>query len=251
MWLGYNSKLCFDIVSQNQPIKYFKEENSAHKECLQEYYYNIFESFVKFNLKLLINQNIQESLSLACLSPTGLFLALPPWIFLFIQTVRNQLIFENRHITAQFTISNALSAAREQKLAQQDSGFPKRSFLPSFEQGPLPSLTVTCNTDAAWSKETGTTGLEWCFESLQPHISKCCSKSLLSVSSPITTKRKEKKQFASYSHPKSIGIGNRGRECVAELKRKREIERFPKLERLPLRHFFNVLFSILQLEKMI
>lgn len=55
MWLGYNSKLCFDIVSQNQPIKYFKEENSAHKECLQEYYYNIFESFVKFNLKLLIN----------------------------------------------------------------------------------------------------------------------------------------------------------------------------------------------------
>lgn len=68
--------------------------------------------------QLSLHSAIKEISGKICLPPCGIIGDLASWICWSNWTARNQLIFENRHISAQTTVSKALSSAREWQAAQ-------------------------------------------------------------------------------------------------------------------------------------
>ncbi|KAL0743087.1 hypothetical protein Bca4012_084600 [Brassica carinata] len=98
---------------------------------------------------------IQEASLLVCLPPTGLVGNFSSWIFWFLWTSRNKLVFENRHISAGSTISSAITS------------------------------TVVCNTDAAWSCESSIAGLGWIYNLSDLNKQEALSKCSRNVSSPL------------------------------------------------------------------
>lgn len=108
---------------------------------------------------------IQEASEVVCVPPTGIVGNLSSWICWFIWTTRNQLVFENRHISAQNTLSHALAAAWEWQTAQQNgTQVSSGSHTHSVEMITTPPGTVLCNTDASWTLESGAAGLGWLFD---------------------------------------------------------------------------------------
>ncbi|KAL0717697.1 hypothetical protein Bca4012_067019 [Brassica carinata] len=122
-----------------------------------------------------LSSALRESLSLICLPPTGLSVNVSSWIFWYLWYARNLLLFENRQVSARVTTSFALSSTREWQAAQHKITMPHLSS----------SFAVTCNTDAAWSKDTGTAGLGWVFDGSIQSAVQHMSKSLPVVSSPL------------------------------------------------------------------
>lgn len=111
-----------------------------------------------------IKIGIEAATSWACLPPCGITGDIFSWVAWNIWTTRNLLIFESLPASAQATASTALAGAREWLQAQDNnSKSPKSTQI--AERPPSPPLgTVTCNTDAAWKKETLDAGLAWIFD---------------------------------------------------------------------------------------
>lgn len=69
---------------------------------------------------------------------------------------------------SRFTATKVLTDAREWSLAQiLDVPHPKITQIQRRPQS-IPINVVTCNTDAAWKKETSAAGLAWIFDSSSP-----------------------------------------------------------------------------------
>ncbi|WZZ81989.1 hypothetical protein YC2023_102561 [Brassica napus] len=112
-----------------------------------------------------LEAGIQEASEVVCVLPTGIVGNLSSWICWFIWTTRNQLVFENRHISALNTLSHALAAAREWQTAQQNgTQVSSGTHTHSVEMITTPPGTVLCNTDASWTLESGAAGLGWLFD---------------------------------------------------------------------------------------
>ena len=122
---------------------------------------------------------------LICLPPIGLYVNFPSWVCWFLWITRNRHVFENHHISAGSTISSALASAREWKMAQQ--GCLSLYRISAFLTGTItpPPQTVVCNSEAAWSRESGIAGLGWIYDYTHLNIKEVMSKCFLYISSPL------------------------------------------------------------------
>lgn len=95
------------------------------------------------------------------LPPTGISSDIFSWICWNIWTARNNLFFENRHISASTVMTNTISGAREWLVAQE-SCRPLHQ-VPPLCQPPthFPPEVTPCNSDAAWKNDSLTAGLGW------------------------------------------------------------------------------------------
>ncbi|KAF3518087.1 hypothetical protein DY000_02059356 [Brassica cretica] len=107
------------------------------------------------------HQALIRATSLLNLPPTGLTSDLVSWILWGIWKARNLLSFEHKATTAPAVMTSAISGAREWSMAQQ-TNLPRTSTTRYMERPPtLPTVRLTCNSDAAWRKETNNAGLGW------------------------------------------------------------------------------------------
>lgn len=105
-----------------------------------------------------------------CLPPSGISLHILPWILWVIWTSRNTLLFEGRSLSPEETATKGLKLAQE--WSQSQGKLKSVNTLPSLPRNhlkmascePVSSNTITCKTDAAWSKDTMTAGFGWVFE---------------------------------------------------------------------------------------
>ncbi|KAF3574924.1 hypothetical protein F2Q69_00063235, partial [Brassica cretica] len=99
--------------------------------------------------------------SLVGLPPMGIISDIFSWICWNILTARNNLLFENRPISASTTMMNAISGAREWLVAQELSK-PLCHILPLCRPPThLPQDFTPCNSDRAWTGDSLTAGLGW------------------------------------------------------------------------------------------
>ncbi|CAN6931355.1 unnamed protein product [Brassica oleracea] len=107
------------------------------------------------------HQALIRATSLLNLPPTGLTSDLVSWILWGIWKARNLFSFEHRATTAPAVMTSAISGAREWSMAQQ-TNLPRTSTTRYMERPPtLPTVLLTCNSDAVWRKETNNAGLGW------------------------------------------------------------------------------------------
>lgn len=96
----------------------------------------------------------------SCLPPTGLISGhLAPWILWQIWCSRNQFIFEGRTVSAEETLTKAISLAREWTSSQEKQKRPTPRKTPPQE--PTPRNCTIVNTDAAWRATSLIAGLGW------------------------------------------------------------------------------------------
>lgn len=99
-----------------------------------------------------------------CLPPCGIAGDIFSWVAWNLWITRNQLLFEARPASAQSTASKALASAREWSQAQEPPPKPAKNTQIHGRPDSIPADTVTCNSDAAWRKESSTAGLAWIFD---------------------------------------------------------------------------------------
>ncbi|KAL0801288.1 hypothetical protein Bca101_056464 [Brassica carinata] len=120
---------------------------------------------------------LHASKKITNLPPSGLSSGtLFPWICWTIWTSRNQLIFENRVITAEDTLSKAVCLAKEWQEAQVQA----QDLVPSsstLANRVVPSTglrfnsqAVLVHTDAAWKSDTNKAGVGWIFSDSEGNI---------------------------------------------------------------------------------
>ncbi|KAF2617147.1 hypothetical protein F2Q68_00042253 [Brassica cretica] len=106
-------------------------------------------------------QALMMASSLVGLPPMGIISDIFSWICWNILTARNNLLFENRPISASTTMMNAISGAREWLVAQESSK-PLCHILPLCRPPThLPQEFTPCNSDRAWTGDSLTAGLGW------------------------------------------------------------------------------------------
>lgn len=116
------------------------------------------------------------------LPPTGIALdSLAPWILWHLWTARNNLIFNNRHLTSAEVVSKAIASAREWVTSQ---GVASRNLTPPIRPPPIATQGVCLiRTDAAWNETTKIAGLGWTIEESREVAS--YSRASRHVSSPL------------------------------------------------------------------
>lgn len=110
---------------------------------------------------------VENTSSWICLPPCGIQGDLFSWVCWNLWITRNQLLFESRPASVQ-SLSQKLLLAPENRHMHMILVWTCQRILrwPQF----IPIDTVTCNTDAAWKKETSNAGLAWIFDSSSPLI---------------------------------------------------------------------------------
>lgn len=129
-----------------------------------------------------------------CLPPTGIATSILPWILWAIWTSRNTAIFEGRHLSPEDTASKGLRLAQEWSQSQG----PSRALKISKQTGTLPTArlhqppgasigraALTCNSDAAWNKDSLCAGFGWIIDGPPLHAPICGSSSQDFVGSPL------------------------------------------------------------------
>lgn len=131
----------------------------------------------------------KEAIQLSCLKvnlpPVGSSANLFPWICWGLWLNRNLLKFENRQNTPPDILSKAIAFLREWETAHTALDQRPRIKPPQVPiQLSAPSI-ITCNTDAAWNKDSGEAGLAWIFKDQSgAEVSRGCQHQL-HVSSPL------------------------------------------------------------------
>lgn len=99
--------------------------------------------------------------SKSCLPPSGVALGpLAPWILWQLWISRNALVFNNRTISADETLSKAIASAREWQTNQTMKPTGQLAQT-TREANPPSTICFTLQTDAAWIPRTKTAGLGW------------------------------------------------------------------------------------------
>lgn len=94
-----------------------------------------------------------------CLPPSGISAGqLAPWILWQIWYARNQLCFEGKVLSAEETLTKAVSQAREWLNAQDRHSSKPR---PKTKPTPTPPNCAVVSTDAAWRASTNLAGFGW------------------------------------------------------------------------------------------
>lgn len=123
-----------------------------------------------------------------CLPPTGITTNILPWVCWNIWISRNLLIFEDRRRSPEEVALLSITNCREWLSAQPTKIQPRSETNQQLQRTPIalvPSTTVRCNTDAAWSKDHQAAGLGWVFSFPQSGSSDRGSKAQKYVSSPL------------------------------------------------------------------
>lgn len=107
---------------------------------------------------------LENAASWICLPPSGITSDLLSWVIWKIWIIRNMLLFESRPASAQATASRAITGAREWLQAQDPKTPTPKNTQITGGPPPIPLGTVSCNTDAAWKKESKDAGLAWIFD---------------------------------------------------------------------------------------
>lgn len=95
-----------------------------------------------------------------CLPPTGLATGhLAPWILWHLWCARNQLVFEGKSMSAEETLTKAVTTAKEWTNSQEKDK-QRQTYKTPARVPDLQNRTVV-NSDAAWRATTGTAGLGW------------------------------------------------------------------------------------------
>uniref|UniRef100_A0A0D3B2M5 RNase H type-1 domain-containing protein n=1 Tax=Brassica oleracea var. oleracea TaxID=109376 RepID=A0A0D3B2M5_BRAOL len=98
--------------------------------------------------------------------PPCVSVPLYPWLLWSLWTSRNQYLFEDKMFTENEVLVRATRLAREWQEANLPKALPNRT--PTLPLHPTdlavsPSV-IQCFSDAAWDKESGNSGLGWCFQ---------------------------------------------------------------------------------------
>lgn len=139
-----------------------------------------------------------------CLPPSGVSGDIFSWVCWNLWITRNQLLFEKRPASPQLTVSKALMGAREWIQAQETLPEARRNTQNQARPQSIPEGTVTCNTDAAWKKETSSAGLTWIFDSSTPLIASDGCQFQLRVHSALMAEGLEIRE--ALTHARHLGI---------------------------------------------
>lgn len=135
---------------------------------------------------------LQASHTWVNLPPYGISGNFLPWLCWTLWTSRNQLLFENRTCTPQDVVTKAISLCREWENAQTPERSAPHTHSSPLQSPVIDSLTVICNTDAAWRSDQKAAGLGWIFSDqdsvelnrasrLQHHVSSACMAEALAI----------------------------------------------------------------------
>lgn len=139
----------------------------------------IWDNLPALNKPSLMNCNSLEDLLTLCrniinLPPCGVSVPLYPWLLWSLWTSRNQYLFEDNMFTENEVLMRATRLAHEWQKANLPKALPNRT--PTLPLHPTdlavsPSV-IQCFSDAAWDKESGNSGLGWCFQGGSARICK-------------------------------------------------------------------------------
>ena len=117
------------------------------------------------NTSTTISQLLQNSKKTTCLPPTGVSNPVHPWLFWYLWTSRNKLMFENLLLSEEEVVLRSIKEARAWQEAQVRTCPPTSRPKPTRKSCPTSSVTsgLSCFVDAAWDVRSGFGGMGWFF----------------------------------------------------------------------------------------